>query len=54
MGDGSYNIIDISLKSLGPYLRIFGSNPSHAQYLQTLMQAHPKTWRKVLLQESKD
>ncbi|GMB93409.1 VirB4 homolog (VirB4) [Helicobacter bizzozeronii] len=52
MGDGSSNIIDISLNSLGPYLPIFSSNPSHAQHLQTLMQDHPHNWREVLLQEN--
>ncbi|WP_120944938.1 VirB4 family type IV secretion/conjugal transfer ATPase [Helicobacter labacensis] len=49
MGDGSSNIVDISLKALGPHLQIFSSNATHAQHLEQLMRAHPRDWRAKLL-----
>ncbi|BEG56767.1 hypothetical protein NHP21005_04550 [Helicobacter sp. NHP21005] len=51
MADGSSNIIHVGLQGLGTHLRIFNSNAAHVKRLQALMQAHPDTWREVLLQE---
>ncbi|GAA9700031.1 hypothetical protein VN0005_14760 [Helicobacter pylori] len=49
MNDGSSNIIDVSLSSLGNYLQIFSSNSSMVEHIDNLIKHYPKTWREVFV-----
>lgn len=49
MNDGSSNIIDVSLSSLGNYLQIFSSNSSMVEHIENLIKHYPKTWREVFV-----
>ncbi len=49
MNDGSSNIIDVSLSSLGNYLQIFSSNSSMVEHIDNLIKHYPKTWKEVFV-----
>ncbi|GAA7328397.1 hypothetical protein ID0616_00380 [Helicobacter pylori] len=49
MNDGSSNIIDVSLSSLGNYLQIFSSNSNMVEHIDNLIKHYPKTWREVFV-----
>lgn len=49
MNDGSSNIIDVSLSSLGNYLQIFSSNSSMVEHIENLIKHYPTTWKEVFV-----
>ncbi|MGL2822976.1 FtsK/SpoIIIE domain-containing protein, partial [Helicobacter pylori] len=49
MNDGSSNIIDVNLSSLGNYLQIFSSNSSMVEHIENLIKHYPTTWREVFV-----
>lgn len=49
LGNGSSNMIDVSLESLGRYLKIFNSDSSHVNKVKALQKDYPKEWREKLL-----
>ncbi len=49
MNDGSFNIIDVSLSSLGNYLQIFSSNSSMVEHIENLIKHYPTTWKEVFV-----
>ncbi|EMH42300.1 VirB4 family type IV secretion/conjugal transfer ATPase [Helicobacter pylori] len=49
LGNGSSNMIDVSLESLGRYLKIFNSDSSHVNKVKALQKDYPTEWREKLL-----
>ncbi|OPG31296.1 transporter [Helicobacter pylori] len=49
LGNGSSNMIDVSLEGLGRYLKIFNSDSSHVNKVKALQKDHPTEWREKLL-----
>ncbi|GAA8419598.1 hypothetical protein HpBT230_13990 [Helicobacter pylori] len=49
LGNGSSNMIDVSLEGLGRYLKIFNSDSSHVNKVKALQKDYPKEWREKLL-----
>ncbi|GAA9379540.1 hypothetical protein BTM415_08220 [Helicobacter pylori] len=54
MNDGSSNIIDVSLSSLGNYLQIFSSNSSMVEHIENLIKHYPKHTRIVSVEDSEE
>ncbi|GAA8991655.1 hypothetical protein BTM273_11520 [Helicobacter pylori] len=54
MNDGSSNIIDVSLSSLGKYLQIFSSNSSMVEHIENLIKHYPKHTRIVSVEDSEE
>ncbi|OOQ30463.1 transporter [Helicobacter pylori] len=49
LGNGSSNMIDVSLEGLGRYLKIFNSDSSHVNKVKALQKDYPTEWREKLL-----
>ncbi|MBM0598337.1 VirB4 family type IV secretion/conjugal transfer ATPase [Helicobacter pylori] len=49
LGNGNSNMIDVSLESLGRYLKIFNSDSSHVNKVKALQKDYPTEWREKLL-----
>lgn len=49
LGNGSSNMIDVNLESLGRYLKIFNSDSSHVNKVKALQKDYPTEWREKLL-----
>lgn len=49
MEDGSSNIVDVNLKSLGKFLNAFSSNASAVNHIKQLKEEYPFDWRERFL-----
>ncbi|EMH18964.1 type IV secretion/conjugal transfer ATPase, VirB4 family [Helicobacter pylori GAM260Bi] len=49
LGNGSSNMIDVSLEGLGRYLKIFNSDSSHVNKVKASQKDYPTEWREKLL-----